>query len=110
MGTRFRALILAAPLALAACGHSDRLVTRDLTYRSGGRTVEAYLVHRAGTAAARPGVVVVHGSGGDRQELLGREAAGPARGGRRRAHNAVLDDAGRPPDVRPPVARAVARR
>jgi dienelactone hydrolase len=72
MGTRFRALILAAPLALAACGHTDRLVTRDLTYRSGGRTVEAYLVHQAGTAAARPGVVVVHGSGGDREELLGR--------------------------------------
>lgn len=49
----------------------DGAVTvHDISYASGGRRVAAYLVEPAAERTSRPGVVVVHGSGGDRRELL----------------------------------------
>jgi dienelactone hydrolase len=45
------------------------IAIRDVTFTSGGRTIEAYLLQPPGTKR-RPAVVVVHGSGGDRSQLL----------------------------------------
>ncbi len=52
---------------------------RDVSYLSRGRRVAGYLVERSG-AGRRPGVVLVHGSGGDRSELLGDAVALASRG------------------------------
>jgi dienelactone hydrolase len=46
------------------------VTVRNVSYRSGGKKVEAFLVEPSGTER-RPGVVLVHGAGGDRTELLG---------------------------------------
>ncbi len=62
----------------AALGFTDHGVVQrkgsvnvlDVEFRSGGKRIQGYLVEPAGTRR-RPGVVLVHGSGGDRTELLG---------------------------------------
>jgi len=46
------------------------IAVHDISYLSGGRRVTGYLLVPA-KAKARPGIVLVHGSGGDRGELLG---------------------------------------
>lgn len=64
------ALVLAA-VGLLAVGCAGRQVTvRSLTFASGGVAVPAYLVTPSG-GGRHPAVVLVHGSGGDRSELLG---------------------------------------
>jgi dienelactone hydrolase len=64
----------AAPLHYVDRGRinkaSSRLAVRDVSYRSGNQTIRAYLVV-PGRVEHRPAVVFVHGSGGDRGELLG---------------------------------------
>ena len=57
--------------------HDSLLAVRDVSFTSGGRRVDGYLVVPPGRGR-RPAVVFVHGSGGDRTELLpeaGRLAA-----------------------------------
>ena len=46
------------------------VAVHDISYLSGGKSVAGYLLVPA-KAKARPGIVLVHGSGGDRGELLG---------------------------------------
>jgi dienelactone hydrolase len=48
---------------------SSPIAVHDVSFRSGGRTVEAYLLVPPGPGR-RPAVIFVHGSGGDRGELL----------------------------------------
>jgi dienelactone hydrolase len=48
---------------------TKRYAVHDVSYASGGRTIQAYLVVPRGSKR-RPAVVFVHGSGGDRSELL----------------------------------------
>lgn len=71
-----------APLGYADHGRINRasypIAIRDVSFRSGGRTVAAYLLVPPGSGR-RPAVVFVHGSGGDRSELLGQAAALAAR-------------------------------
>jgi dienelactone hydrolase len=50
------------------------ITVHDVSYLSGGRRIEAYLVEGTGKQA-RPGIVLVHGGGGDRSELLGDAVA-----------------------------------
>ena len=50
-----------------------------MTFVSGGERVNGYLVEASGQSR-RPGIVVVHGSGGDRSELLGAAVALARRG------------------------------
>ena len=57
--------------------HLGPVAVHDISFVSRGERVNGFLVERPG-AARRPGIVVVHGSGGDRRELLGA-AAGLAR-------------------------------
>ena len=45
------------------------MALHDVSFRSGGRRVDGYLVLPPGNGR-RPAVVLVHGSGGDRSELL----------------------------------------
>jgi len=45
------------------------VAVHDVSFRSGGRRIDGYLAVGPGKQK-RPGVVVVHGSGGDRSELL----------------------------------------
>jgi dienelactone hydrolase len=66
---RFVAVLAAAAL-LAGCGGGDHVSQRSV--RIGG--VDGYLV-TPGTDGRHPGVVIVHGSGGDRGELLGQATA-----------------------------------
>jgi dienelactone hydrolase len=54
------------------------IAIHDVSYVSGGRTIQGYLLVPQG-AEKRPAVVFVHGSGGDRSELLGQAAALAAR-------------------------------
>jgi len=54
--------------------HRGSIAVHDIAYVSGGERVDGYLVERPGLPR-RPGIVLVHGSGGDRSELLG--GAGP---------------------------------
>jgi uncharacterized protein len=71
----------ASPLGYVDRGAVARvgtLAVHDVSYRSGGRRVDGYLVEPSG--GARPGVVLVHGSGGDRRELLGFAVALARRG------------------------------
>jgi len=58
---------------------SVRLAVRDISYSSGKRTIQGYLVVPPGSKR-RPAVVFVHGSGGDRSELLGLAAELARRG------------------------------
>jgi poly(3-hydroxybutyrate) depolymerase len=62
-----------APLRYADRGrvntHKYPLAVHDVSYSSGGRRVECYLVLPPGRRR-HPAVVFVHGSGGDRRELL----------------------------------------
>ena len=53
--------------------HDSLLAVRDVSFTSGGRRVDGYLVVPPGRGR-RPAVVFVHGSGGDRTELLPRPA------------------------------------
>lgn len=46
------------------------VTVHDVSYASGGRRVDAYLVEPTAGGGTGSGVVVVHGSGGDRRELL----------------------------------------
>lgn len=66
-----------APLGYADHGRINRpsypIAIRDVSYSSGGRKVEAYLLVPPG-AGRKPAVVFVHGSGGDRSELLAQAA------------------------------------
>jgi dienelactone hydrolase len=52
---------------------SHQLAVHDISFASGGRTVQGYLVVPPGSGR-RPAVVFVHGAGGDRSELLGAAA------------------------------------
>ena len=52
----------------------DPVAVEDVSFRSGGQRVEGYLVLPPGNAR-RPAVVLVHGAGGDRVELLERARA-----------------------------------
>lgn len=58
---------------------SEPIAARDVSFRSSGRRIEGYLLLPPGRAR-RPAVVFVHGSGGDRRELLDRARALAARG------------------------------
>ena len=65
----------AAPLEYVNRGRVNRrtepIAVDDVSFRSGRQRVEGYLVLPPGRAR-RPAVVFVHGSGGDRRELLDR--------------------------------------
>jgi dienelactone hydrolase len=50
-------------------GQKKGIRVSDVSYLSRGRRVPAYLVEETG-ARDRPGVILVHGSGGDRSQLL----------------------------------------
>jgi dienelactone hydrolase len=65
------------PLGFADRGVIDRrgsIAVHDVVYASGGKRVKGYLVEPPGQAR-RPGIVLVHGSGGDRSELLDHAVA-----------------------------------
>jgi dienelactone hydrolase len=67
----------AAPLGYADKGvvlHHGGVAVHDVTYRSRGKQVEAFLVEGPGKQA-RPAIVLVHGGGADRTELLGDAVA-----------------------------------
>ena len=49
----------------------DGVVVQELTYGSGDDRVEGYLVAPSTTTGRAPGVVFLHGAGGDRSEQLG---------------------------------------
>jgi len=49
------------------------IAVHDVSFQSGGRTIDGYLLVPRGSGR-RPAVVFVHGSGGDRSELLGQAA------------------------------------
>jgi len=71
-----------APLHYADHGvvaHEGRVAVHDVSYTSSGQQVDAYLVEQPG-GRRRPGVVLVHGSGGDRRQLLGTAVAMCKRG------------------------------
>ena len=67
----------AAPLAYIdrgpVKGHPGPIAVHDVSFRSEGRRVEGYLLVPPGRKR-RPAVVFVHGSGGDRSELLAQAA------------------------------------
>jgi hypothetical protein len=71
-----------APLAYADHGRINKrsfpIAVHDVSFRSNGRTIEGYLLVPPGSGR-RPAVVFVHGSGGDRNELLGQAAELAAR-------------------------------
>jgi dienelactone hydrolase len=62
-----------APLRYVDRGRANRpgypIAVRDVSFSSGGRKIEGYLVLPPGRGR-HPAVVFVHGSGGDRSELL----------------------------------------
>jgi dienelactone hydrolase len=66
-----------APLAYADHGRINErsypFALHDVSFRSNGRTIESYLLVPRGSGR-RPAVIFVHGSGGDRSELLTRAA------------------------------------
>ena len=71
-----------APLGFVDRGvvaHLGRVTVSDVAYSSGGTRVDGYLVQPAG-AERRPGIVLVHGSGGDRRQLVGTAVALAQRG------------------------------
>ena len=59
--------------------HDSALAVHDVAFTSGGRRVDGYLVVPPGRGR-RPAVVFVHGSGGDRTELLPQAGLLAARG------------------------------
>jgi uncharacterized protein len=59
--------------------HDSALAVHDVAFTSGGRRVDGYLVVPPGQAR-HPAVVFVHGSGGDRTELLPQAGLLAARG------------------------------
>jgi dienelactone hydrolase len=71
-----------APLHFADHGRINKasypIAIHDVSFASGGRTIKAYLLLPPGEAK-RPAVVFVHGSGGDRSELLDQAAELAAR-------------------------------
>jgi dienelactone hydrolase len=71
-----------APLAYADHGRINKrsfpIAVHDVSFESGGRTIQGYLLVPRGSGR-RPAVVFVHGSGGDRSELLGQAAELAAR-------------------------------
>ena len=62
-----------APLALEQGARSERdgVVVRDISYASGADRVAGYLVSPPSANGKLSGVVLLHGSGGDREEQLG---------------------------------------
>src|SRR5262245_4496230 len=66
-----------APLAYDDGGRINKrsypIAVHDVSFRSGGRRVEGFLLVPPGKER-RPAVVFVHGSGGDRRELIGPAA------------------------------------
>jgi dienelactone hydrolase len=72
-----------APLGYVDHGRINKrsypIAVHDVSFESGGRTIEGYLLVPHGSGR-RPAVVFVHGSGGDRSELLGQAAELAARG------------------------------
>jgi uncharacterized protein len=66
-----------APLRYVDHGRINRpsypIAIHDVAFRSGGLKIEGYLLLPPRTGR-RPAVVIVHGSGGDRQELLAQAA------------------------------------
>jgi dienelactone hydrolase len=67
----------AVPLGFADKGvvlRDGGVAVHNVSYRSGGKRVEAFLVEGPGKHA-RPGIVLVHGGGADRTELLGDAVA-----------------------------------
>jgi dienelactone hydrolase len=67
-----RAALVLALLALAGCGaRSRRVSVQSVSFPGAGQTIAGYLVE-PGTDGRHPAVVLVHGSGGDRSELLGQ--------------------------------------
>jgi dienelactone hydrolase len=67
----------AAPLGYFDKGvilRNGGVAVHNVSFRSGGRQVEAFLVERPGKQR-RPGIVLVHGGGADRTELLGDAVA-----------------------------------
>jgi dienelactone hydrolase len=67
----------AAPLDYVDRGRINErsypIAVHDVSFRSGDRTIDGYLLVPRGSGR-RPAVVFVHGSGGDRSELLGQAA------------------------------------
>src|SRR5688572_33345451 len=62
-----------APLAVergAPLERDDALDVRETTYASGDGRVQGLLVTQPGPAKPVPGVVYLHGAGGDREQLL----------------------------------------
>jgi dienelactone hydrolase len=55
------------------------ITVHDIAYTSGGERVDGYLVEGS-APRRRPGIVLVHGSGGDRRQLLGHAFALARRG------------------------------
>ena len=68
----------AAPLRYSDYGRANArryaIAVHDVSFRSQGQTVEGYLLVPPG-AGRHPAVVIVHGSGGDRTELLAQAAS-----------------------------------
>jgi dienelactone hydrolase len=66
-----------APLGYRDLGRINRrsypIAVHDISFRSGGRQIQGYLLQPPGSGR-RPAVVFVPGSGGDRGELLGEAA------------------------------------
>ena len=66
-----------APLAYDDRGRINKasypIAVHDVSFRSGGRRIEGFLLVPPGQGK-RPAVVFVHGSGGDRTELIGQAA------------------------------------
>jgi dienelactone hydrolase len=59
--------------------HEGGIAVHDVSYTSSGQRVDGYLVEQPGRQR-RPAVVLVHGSGGDRRQLLGTAVALSRRG------------------------------
>jgi dienelactone hydrolase len=71
-----------APLGFQDRGvvaRTPRVAVHDVSFSSGGRRVQGYLIVPPGSRR-RPAVVFVHGTGGNRRELLGLAAELAARG------------------------------
>jgi dienelactone hydrolase len=72
-----------APLEFVDHGVVERrgsVAVHDIEYRSGTERVEGYLVEPTRPGGRLPGIVLMHGAGGDRSELLGEATALAQRG------------------------------